>query len=64
MCSRGVDSLGYGRLDERAETSVVLGVPMRVACLEDLVASKMSRRREKDLRALPELERIRDRRGA
>ncbi len=56
-----VDRFEYGRLDERAETSMMFGLPVRVAGVEDLIASKMSRRREKDLRALPELERIRGR---
>ena len=52
------DRFDFAALDARATTTSALGMPVRVAGLEDLVASKMSRRRPKDIAALPELERV------
>lgn len=54
-----LDSFTYERLNERAAIITTFGVSVRVADLEDLIASKMSRRRDKDLGAYPELQRIR-----
>lgn len=55
------DRFTYDRLDTRATTMVVFGCRVRVAHVDDLIASKMSRRRPKDLRAEGELLRVRER---
>ena len=52
------DRFDYERLNERAVTTTMFGVPVRVTGIDDLVASKMSRRRDKDLQAWPELQRL------
>lgn len=54
------DRFTYYRLDARATTVVVFGCSVRVAHVDDLIASKMSRRRPKDLRAEEELLRVRE----
>ena len=53
------DRFTFETLDARAVTLRAFGVEVRVASLDDLIASKMSRRRDKDLRASAELERLR-----
>jgi hypothetical protein len=55
------DRFTYDRLDARATTVAVFGCSVRVAHVDDLIASKMSRRRPKDLRAEGELLRVRER---
>lgn len=57
----GEDRFSYDRLDARAVQLVAFGCPVRVAHTDDLIASKMSRRRPKDLRAEEELLSMRDR---
>lgn len=54
------DRFTYDRLAARAVQVVAFGCPVRVAHVDDLVASKMSRRRPKDLHAEGELQRVRD----
>ncbi|QBD80360.1 hypothetical protein EPA93_32070 [Ktedonosporobacter rubrisoli] len=53
------DSFTYEDLRSRALTKFGFGVAIPVAAFADLVASKLSARREKDLSALPEIERLR-----
>lgn len=53
------DRFSYEQLQKRAITRTVFGVPVLVAGFNDLVASKLSARRAKDLRLLPEIERLR-----
>lgn len=53
-----IDRFAFEQLDERANTLTVFGTSVRVAEVKDLVASKMSRHRTKDVEALPELERL------
>ena len=53
------DRFTFDTLDARAVTLRAFGVETRVASLDDLIASKMSRRRDKDVRAFAELERLR-----
>lgn len=48
----------YADLIGRSSTTIVGGVAVRVAALEDIVASKRFAGREKDQAALPELERL------
>ncbi len=55
------DRFTYDRLDARATTVVAFGCPVRVAHVDDLIASKMSRLRPKDLHAEEELLRVRER---
>ena len=55
------DRFEFQRLFGRSATVEVAGLPVHVAGIDDLIASKLSQRRAKDLAALPELERIRDR---
>lgn len=56
---RGVDDrFAFDDLDRRAVATTTFGPEARVASLDDLIASKMSRRRDKDLRAFPELARL------
>ena len=52
------DRFTYAQLVELAVLNDAFGIPVHVAALDDLIASKMSRRRAKDLAALSELERI------
>jgi hypothetical protein len=54
------DRFSYERLQERAVTKSIFGLHIRVAAFEDLLASKLSGQREKDLRIAPELERLRE----
>lgn len=54
------DRFTYDRLDARATTVMVFDSSVRVAHVDDLIASKMSRRRPKDLRAEEELLRVRE----
>jgi hypothetical protein len=46
-------------MEKTASEDRAFGVAILVACFEDLIASKLSARREKDLRLLPEIERLR-----
>jgi hypothetical protein len=48
----------YADLVQRASETVVTGVTVRVASLQDIVESKRFAGRDKDLEALPELERL------
>ncbi len=52
------DRFTFAELDARAATVRAFGTVLRVAHLDDLIASKLSRQRVKDLRAEPELERL------
>jgi hypothetical protein len=52
------DRFEFDSLVDRADSVRVGSVDVRVAAVEDLVASKMSRRRTKDIEAMPELNRI------
>ena len=57
MPSRDGDRLSYDELNVRAITHTYAGgVAIRVAALDDIVASKQWANRPKDRRALPELE--------
>lgn len=51
---------GYERLDESAENIDVAGVTVRVAALDDIIASKEAAGRRKDHAALPALYALRD----
>jgi hypothetical protein len=53
------DRFDYQRLYVGSAAVEVAGLPVYVAGIDDLIASKLSQRRAKDLEALPELERIR-----
>jgi hypothetical protein len=53
-----VDRFTYEDLRSRAVIKSAFGVHIPVAAFEDVVASKLSARREKDLRILPEIERL------
>ena len=53
------DRFSYERLQQYALTKTAFGRLIRVAAFEDLVASKLSAKREKDRQILPELERLR-----
>lgn len=53
------DRFCYEQLQKQAETRTVFGLPILVAGFNDLVASKLSAQRAKDLRLLPEIERLR-----
>jgi hypothetical protein len=57
------DRFDFDRLDADASSVSVAGVLVRVASIDDLIASKMSRRRDKDITALPALSRLLDDRG-
>ena len=46
------DCFTFASLDARAETFAAFGQQIRVAHLDDVIASKLSARREKDLRLL------------
>ncbi len=50
------DHFDYERLNARTVTITTFGVPVRVAGLDDLVASKLLRRRAKGLAAWPQLQ--------
>lgn len=51
--------LRFEGLSERADSAIVGGVVVRVASLDDIIASKQWANRPKDLEALPELHRLR-----
>lgn len=55
------DRFSYDRLNVHATTVVAFGCRVRVAHVDDLIASKMSRQRPKDLHAEGELLRVRER---
>jgi hypothetical protein len=57
-----IDRFDYDRLCEQAVTVEIFGETVRIAGIDDLVASKLSRRRDKDLRAMPELQRLQEQR--
>lgn len=48
----------YADLESRSNMTLITGVPVRAAALEDIVASKRFAGRPKDQVALPELERL------
>lgn len=52
------DRFTFTSLDVRAITKAAFGQQIRVAHLDDIFTSKLSARREKDLRLLPEIERL------
>lgn len=52
------DRFTYDGLRRHAVTKTAFGVHIPIAAFEDVVASKLSARREKDLRTLPEIERL------
>lgn len=52
------DRFTFARLDERAVTKAAYGCHIRVADFDDLLASKLSAHREKDMRLTPEIERL------
>lgn len=52
------DRFTYESLCRQAVTKTAFGVHIPVAAFEDVVASKLSAHREKDLRTLPEIERL------
>jgi hypothetical protein len=52
------DRFTFAVLNSRAITKTAFGQKIRVAHLDDLIASKLSARREKDLRLMPEIERL------
>ena len=56
-----VDRFDFSRLNEQATNVEVAGLHVRVAGINDLIVSKLSQRRGKDLDTLPELERLRER---
>jgi hypothetical protein len=58
-----IDRFTYDSLCRHAVTKTAFGVHIPVAAFEDLVASKLSARREKDLRILPEIERLQSERA-
>ncbi len=49
---------GYADLSVQASRMVILGVPVTVAALEDVIRSKEAANRPKDLRALPMLRQL------
>ena len=55
-----LDRFSYESLHIRAVTKTAFDVRIPVAAFEDVVASKLSAHREKDLRILPEIERLRN----
>jgi hypothetical protein len=55
------DRFDFENLNDRARTIHIETIEVRVAAVDDLVASKMSRHRGKDIEALPELNRIQHR---
>jgi hypothetical protein len=52
------DRFTYQRLVQHALLKTAFGISIPVAAFEDLIASKLSARREKDVRILPEIERL------
>jgi hypothetical protein len=52
------DRFTFASLHARAVTKTAFGQQIRVAHLDDVIASKLSARREKDLRLLSEIERL------
>ncbi len=52
------DRFTFAALDARAITKAAFGQQIRVAHLDDVIASKLSARRAKDLRLLPQIERL------
>lgn len=55
---------GYDDLSRAAEPRTIAGLHVRVASLADIIRSKQAAARPKDLRALPELERLAQHRAA
>jgi hypothetical protein len=49
---------GYADLSVQASRMVIVGVPVTVAALEDVIRSKEAANRPKDLRALPMLRQL------
>lgn len=58
-----IDRFTYEDLRSRAVIKSAFGIHIPVAAFEDVVASKLSARREKDLRILPEIERLKHKRS-
>ena len=55
----------YRQWEERASSEEIAdGLVVRVASLDDIIESKRAANRDKDLRALPYLESLRDMRGS
>ena len=52
------DRFTFADLNARAITKTAFGQQIRVARLDDLIASKLSARRDKDLLLLPEIKRL------
>jgi predicted nucleotidyltransferase len=59
MPDRDGRHLRFEELLERADSAVVAGLVVRVASLDDIIASKAWAGRPKDREALPELRRLR-----
>jgi hypothetical protein len=53
-----VDRFDYDRLNQNAVTITAFDIPIRVASVDDVIASKMSAQRDKDHRVFDELQRI------
>lgn len=53
-----LDRFDYKMLKSRAMTFQFFGIPVKVAHIDDIVASKMSRKRAKDLQVEAELRRV------
>ena len=52
------DRFTFASLDARAETFAAFGQQIRLAHLDDVIASKLSAWREKDLRLLSQIEQL------
>lgn len=52
------DRFSYERLSRYAMAKIAFGVKIPVAAFEDVIASKLSAQRAKDLRVLPEIEHL------
>jgi hypothetical protein len=61
VCFRPAGDQTYAQLAANAATFDVFGLRIAVACLDDIIDSKTAAGRNKDLRALPTLHRLRER---
>jgi predicted nucleotidyltransferase len=57
-----VAGVGFDEVEERSEETTILGVPVRVPCLDDLIQMKQAAGRTKDLEDLKFLQALRKRR--
>jgi predicted nucleotidyltransferase len=57
-----VAGVGFDEVEGRSEETTIMGVPVRVPCLDDLIRMKQSAGRSKDLEDLKYLEALRKRR--